>query len=169
MKPLDCESGDACNIANPVDTSSCEFVETGNANPVDTGNANPVETGNANPVDTVNANPVETGNANPVDPGNANPFETRNANPVESGNANPVETGNANPVETKRLRIRDYLLGMYCGIESLIIIRIDVSIQGWQRLPSGYVLWNRITNYYSRLAEKNVSMLRFGKERVKRR
>ncbi|GJS15221.1 hypothetical protein Tco_0409693 [Tanacetum coccineum] len=30
---------------------------------------------------------------------------------------------------------------------------IDASIQGWQGLPFGYVLWNRITNYYLRLAE----------------
>ncbi|GKD89625.1 hypothetical protein Tco_1365132 [Tanacetum coccineum] len=28
----------------------------------------------------------------------------------------------------------------------------DASIRCWHGLPSGYVLWNRITNYYSRLA-----------------
>ncbi|GJT20842.1 ribonuclease H-like domain-containing protein [Tanacetum coccineum] len=29
---------------------------------------------------------------------------------------------------------------------------IDASIRGWQGLPSGYLLWNRINNYYSRMA-----------------
>ncbi|GJZ94867.1 hypothetical protein Tco_0667070 [Tanacetum coccineum] len=29
---------------------------------------------------------------------------------------------------------------------------IGASIRGWHGLRSGYVLWNRITNYYSRLA-----------------
>ncbi|GJU44010.1 reverse transcriptase domain-containing protein [Tanacetum coccineum] len=36
--------------------------------------------------------------------------------------------------------------------ESVGFCPIDASIRGWQGLPSGYVLWNRITNYYSRLA-----------------
>ncbi|GJR55456.1 alpha/beta hydrolase fold protein [Tanacetum coccineum] len=36
--------------------------------------------------------------------------------------------------------------------ESVGFCLIDASIRGWQRLPSGYVLWNRITIYYSRLS-----------------
>ncbi|GKD59519.1 hypothetical protein Tco_1297028 [Tanacetum coccineum] len=36
--------------------------------------------------------------------------------------------------------------------ESVGFCPINASIRGWQGLPSGYVLWNRITNYYSRLA-----------------
>nr|GEW14981.1 hypothetical protein [Tanacetum cinerariifolium] len=36
--------------------------------------------------------------------------------------------------------------------ESVRFCPIDASIRGWQGLPFGYVLWNRITNYYSRLA-----------------
>ncbi|GJZ43416.1 hypothetical protein Tco_0590671 [Tanacetum coccineum] len=36
--------------------------------------------------------------------------------------------------------------------ESVGFCPIDVSIRGWQGLPSRYVLWNRITNYYLRLA-----------------
>ncbi|GKG15640.1 hypothetical protein Tco_0357963, partial [Tanacetum coccineum] len=36
--------------------------------------------------------------------------------------------------------------------ESVGFCPIDASIRGWQGQPSRYVMWNRITNYYPRLA-----------------
>ncbi|GJU90990.1 hypothetical protein Tco_1303413 [Tanacetum coccineum] len=45
---------------------------------------------------------------------------------------------------------RDYLLGMYYGIESLIII------QGWQGLPSG--IWDKIVNVWTLLIDELASI-----------
>ncbi|GJT32511.1 FIZZY-related 2-like protein [Tanacetum coccineum] len=50
------------------------------------------------------------------------------------------------------LRFESFCGGFPSTWEFVGFCPIDASIQGWQGLPSGYVLWNRITNYYSRLA-----------------
>ncbi|GJX29385.1 meiosis-specific protein ASY3, partial [Tanacetum coccineum] len=50
------------------------------------------------------------------------------------------------------LRFESFRVGFPSRWEFVRFCPIDASIRGWQGLPSGYVLWNRITNYYSRLA-----------------
>ncbi|GKE75395.1 hypothetical protein Tco_1537436, partial [Tanacetum coccineum] len=52
----------------------------------------------------------------------------------------------------ERSQVRVSPWGFPSRWKSVRFYPVDASIRGWQGLPSGYVLWNRITNYYSRLA-----------------
>nr|GEW83972.1 retrotransposon protein, putative, Ty1-copia subclass [Tanacetum cinerariifolium] len=51
----------------------------------------------------------------------------------------------------ERSQVRVSSWGFSFKVRICGVLPIDASIRGWKGLPPGYVLWNRITNYYSRL------------------